>query len=79
MCIMNLRHLKFVKMIGIFKVGDFIFLKQLKDTDATYNGNYILAKITYILMGGKFGIAEDYCILSFRIIEKNNNNTDLPF
>lgn len=42
-----------------------------------YTGRKIIAYITYIFTGGKYGLSKDYCILSIRIIEvvkKSKNN-----
>lgn len=49
-----------------FAVGDWLFLEKVKDApDGTMQktGDYLYLVITYILPGGDFGIAPDYCVL----------------
>ncbi len=43
---------------------------ELNEFDGTnYTGRKIKAYITYIFIGGKFGLDPEYCILSIRIID----------
>jgi len=48
-----------------FKVGDTVKLREFKD--GIYTGNYINARITYVFLGGQYGLEEGYCIFSFRV------------
>lgn len=48
-----------------YQVGDCLVLKEF-DPVSGYTGEWIKAKITYILHGGQFGIEEGYCVMALR-------------
>lgn len=61
-----------------FKIGDFLCLKEWvqydvfssydahdpKEDDGHYTCNEIMVRITYILEGGKFGLQNNWCVMS---------------
>lgn len=47
-----------------FKVGDKLWLREWER--GKYTERYITTEVTYILYGGKYGLAEGYCILGFK-------------
>lgn len=48
-----------------FKEGDNVKLREFNGVD--YTGNYIKAKIGYVLQGGNYGLEKEYCIFSLII------------
>jgi hypothetical protein len=56
-----------------FQVGDILELEYYEKTPAPKYYNWIppilVAKITYILHGGQFGIENEYCILGIELIQ----------
>lgn len=65
-----------------YKVGDILHLREwepgnLEPKEGTmiyipiaphYTGSELLAKVEYILSGGKWGIEEGYCVMSIKVI-----------
>lgn len=51
-----------------FEVKDILKLKEWDNTNERYTGDFITAKVDYILHGGKFGLPENMCIMSFTIL-----------
>ena len=52
-----------------FEVGDTLLLREWNEKTQEYTGRQITRTITYKLSGGqfgKFGIKEDYCVLSLK-------------
>ena len=47
-----------------FKVGDKLKLNEWNPETKEYTSRYAYKTITYILQGGVYGLAPDYCILS---------------
>jgi hypothetical protein len=48
-----------------FKMGDKLLLKEYDPKTSKYSGNYVLRSVDYIMYGGKFGLSEGYCIMSW--------------
>lgn len=48
-----------------FEVGDLLELREYDPETEDYTGAWVLARITYIMPGGQFGIPEGYCVMSF--------------
>jgi Domain of unknown function (DUF3850) len=51
-----------------FHVGDILHLKEFRDygyggVQKGYTGNTTKRIVTYMLVGGQFGIEEDYCVM----------------
>lgn len=46
-----------------FEEGDWLFLREWCPVDNKYTGRQIGYAITYVLPGGSFGIAPDYCVI----------------
>lgn len=49
-----------------FKEGDFLHLKEWDPFKKDYSGRFMEVLVTYIAIGGRFGIPEGYCIMSIR-------------
>ena len=49
-----------------FKIGDLLCLQEWEPTTGKYTGQKRYVEITYILVGGQFGIEEGYCVMGFR-------------
>lgn len=47
-----------------FQVGDRLYLQET--VNGVYTGRELTMVITYILPGGQFGIAEDYCVMQLK-------------
>ena len=47
-----------------FKVGDSLILKE--SDNGVYTENFIQVTVTYILVGGEYGLHEDYVILGIK-------------
>jgi len=50
-----------------YQLGDNLVLNDFDGEN--YSGKKITAYVTYMFIGGKYGLAEDHCILSLRIID----------
>ena len=50
-----------------FKVGDRLLLKPVKDGKPTDGAAWVV-EVTYVLPGGRFGVAEDYVIMSIKLV-----------
>jgi len=51
-----------------FKVGDLLVLEEIDEPDSftgKYTGNAISVRVTYIIKGPMFGLAERWCIMAF--------------
>ncbi|MBA4849475.1 ASCH/PUA domain-containing protein [Emticicia sp. BO119] len=46
-----------------FKVGNKLWLQEFDNKKNEFTGRYIQTRITYILLGGSFGVIEGYCVL----------------
>jgi hypothetical protein len=68
----NLKKSEIRKNDRNYKDGDIIFLQEFDDRKMfkCYTGSEIVVKITHILHGGKYGIEEGYCVISFRILRE---------
>lgn len=49
-----------------YEVGDLVYLHEWNGTQ--YTGRYFVTTITYILEGGHFGLDENYCVFSIKLI-----------
>lgn len=53
-----------------FQKGDTLYLQRWENTRfglrESVPGQMLLAKITYVLQGGQFGIEPTYCVLGFK-------------
>lgn len=49
-----------------YRLGDSLLLREFNPDTQAYSGRYILAKVTYILYGGSYGLPEPLCIMSIR-------------
>lgn len=57
-----------------FKVGDSLNLQEWNEEKEEYTGRSILADITHIVEGGKFGIPESYCVMTIMPIGIDANS-----
>jgi hypothetical protein len=48
-----------------FKEGDWLLLREWCPVDLKYTGRQVGYVISYVLEGGDFGIAPDYCVIGF--------------
>lgn len=60
-----------------YKLGDILVLRDYDNIKEKYLDGYIIARVTYILIGGEYGIDVDYICMSFDIISKVESS-DLP-
>lgn len=49
-----------------FKVGDILRLKEYDPVHDRYTARYIPVEVTYILVGGQFGVKDGYCVMGFK-------------
>lgn len=54
-----------------YKVGDRAQLKEWDTRTGSYTGRECKRRITYVLVGGKWGIDSAYVILSLALIDDN--------
>jgi hypothetical protein len=47
-----------------YQIGDILHQEEWNEITSKYTGDTLDQKITYLLMGGQFGIPEGYCIMS---------------
>lgn len=53
-----------------YKVGDYLMISETKRGDHMPTGRHIKVKVTYLMRGGKFGVADDYVVMSIKKVEK---------
>jgi hypothetical protein len=46
-----------------FAVGDTLVLEEWDPEERSYTGHSVEARVTYLLPGGSFGVAEGYCVM----------------
>lgn len=51
-----------------FQVGDFLLIKEWIPSTEEYTGSSLLRKVSYVLRGPSWGLAEDHCIMSIDIL-----------
>lgn len=56
------------KMDRDFKVGDMVFLQEWSPETETYLKRQIVARITYALEGGQFGIESGFCVMGLSVV-----------
>ena len=54
-----------------FKVGDILVLNEYNPEHDKYIGRNIKATIKHILSGGQYGLSDEYCILSIKVMDLN--------
>jgi hypothetical protein len=47
-----------------YQVGDILRQEEWNEITSEYTGDTLNQKVTYLLIGGQFGIPENYCIMS---------------
>ena len=55
-----------------FTVGDTLDLREFDPCGEEYTGNRLTAKVTYVLIGGEFGIKENYCVMGISLTDTPN-------
>lgn len=50
-----------------FKVGDVLKQRRFDPETETFNGDYLMRRVTYVLHGGQFGLADGYVCMSLDI------------
>ncbi len=53
-----------------YEVGDLLRLREYNHESEVYTGRYILAQVTYMTVGGTFGLSPDLCVMSIRELER---------
>ncbi len=53
-----------------FKLGDTLIKQEWNGTE--YTGKKILCYVTYVFLGGEYGLEKGYCILGLRITDVIN-------
>jgi len=51
-----------------FRVGETLLLQEWDEIQMEYTGEELQREITYILMGGKFGVEEGFCVMGLKEI-----------
>lgn len=54
-----------------FKVGDILDLRDFDAELGTYGGRWIIAEVTHMTPGGKYGLPTWLCCMSIRILSKH--------
>lgn len=70
------KNFEFRKNDRNFKVGDILNLREYDDTTLLYTGNWIKAKITYILNNEEFLFLDNYVIISILILSEHRKDVD---
>lgn len=60
----NLKNFEVRKYDRDFQEGDELLLKEWDNEKQEYTGRILHRKIDYILVGGQFGIQEDFLVMS---------------
>lgn len=50
-----------------FKEGDVIILQEISKYGGAFTGSTQRVVITYVLQGGRFGIAHNYCVMGIKL------------
>lgn len=50
-----------------YSVGDFLVLAEWEPSDETYTGRVIIAKVTFVLDGGQFGVEQGFVVMSLLV------------
>jgi hypothetical protein len=58
-----------------YKVGDRLILQEYDPRAECYLDREIHADVTYKMPGGRWGIAEEYCVMALRITKKRWTQT----
>ena len=56
------------KMDRDFRVGDTLILQEYDNENKMYTGRELEAIIDFMIIGGKFGVQDDYCCMSLTIM-----------
>lgn len=56
-----------------YHVGDFLLIREYDPDTEEYTGRVIFFVIKYVLLGGVFGIPDDYCIMSLRRLKSEGH------
>jgi len=59
-----------------FGCGDILVLREFLPKDETYTGRVIIAKVTYILDGGSFGIEKGFCVMGITVAYKDSGHLE---
>lgn len=49
-----------------YAVGDELYLREWNPKTSKYSGRFMMAIVTYILKGGRWGIEDGYVVMSIR-------------
>ena len=49
-----------------FAVGDTLILNEFDGDHGRYTGESLKLTVTYVLLGGAFGIKKQYCVMGFK-------------
>lgn len=49
-----------------FHIGDRLLLMEWDNAAQLHTGRYVRFLVTYILLGGQFGVEEGYCVMGMR-------------
>ena len=55
-----------------FNFGELLELREWDPEDG-YSGRYVLARITYLTEGGEWGLPDDLCVMSIRIVRRGGD------
>lgn len=50
-----------------YHVGDTLYLREFDPVFGVYTGQMEVAKVTYIMRGGQFGLEAGYCVMSLNV------------
>jgi ASC-1-like (ASCH) protein len=53
-----------------YRIGHYLHLKDYDNILHEYTGDEVFCKVTYVLYGGDFGIADGWVVMSIKIIKK---------
>jgi len=50
-----------------FKIGDELLLREWDPATGEYTGRQVLVSVTYVSIGGLWGIPDDTCVMSIKV------------
>jgi len=56
-----------------YEIGDILFLREYDPKEDTYSGRIVVARVTIVYKGPKWGIQSGYCVLGIFIQNETHN------
>jgi hypothetical protein len=55
-----------------FRVSDSLWLNEWSPDTGTYTGRALVAVVTHVVPGGRWGLPDDLCVMSVRIVGRGD-------